>query len=144
MLETTASLYRVPHVRFEADCVYTNNPITGAMRGYGNPQSTFFVETMMDRLAEALAMDPIAFRLLNANLPNEETPQGLRITSCGLRECLMAVGARADPGTPPPGEGPSASRRGQPGASHLRRGVGVAATLDGGGRARLFRRHGWG
>ena len=145
MLETTASLYRVPHVRFEADCVYTNNPITGAMRGYGNPQSTFFVETMMDRLAEALAMDPIAFRLLNANLPNEETPQGLRITSCGLRECLMAVGARADPGTPSPGEGPSASRRrGQPGASHLRRGVGFAATLNVGGGARIYRSDGCG
>src|SRR5512135_3347313 len=96
MMETTASLYRVPHVRFIADCVYTNNPITGAVRGYGNPQSTFWVETVMDRLAEALSLDPIDFRLRNANRPNEETPQGLKITSCGLKECLEAVSARAD------------------------------------------------
>ena len=96
MMETTASLYRVPHVRFSSDCVYTNNPITGAMRGYGNPQSTFFIETTMDRLAEALRLDPVDFRLRNANRPNEETPQGLKITSCGLKECLEAVAARAD------------------------------------------------
>ena len=99
MMETTASLYRVPHVRFIADCVYTNNLITGAVRGYGNPQSTFFVETMMDRLAVALNFDPIDFRLRNVNIPNEETPQGLKITSCGMKECLEAVAARADAGS---------------------------------------------
>src|SRR3990172_6842980 len=76
MMETTASLYRVPHVRFSADCVYTNNPITGAVRGYGNPQSTFFIETLMDRLAEETGIDPIEFRLKNATLPGEETAVG--------------------------------------------------------------------
>src|SRR3990170_1821163 len=96
MMETTASLYEVPHVRFHADCAYTNTPITGAMRGYGNPQSTFFIETIMDRLAEAVGMDPVAFRLRNANRPNSVTPQGLVIASCGLKECLEAVGAAAE------------------------------------------------
>ncbi|RIK18462.1 MAG: large subunit of molybdenum enzyme, partial [Chloroflexi bacterium] len=47
MMETVASLYRVPHAKFVADVVYSNNIPTGAMRGYGNPQSTFFVETQM-------------------------------------------------------------------------------------------------
>ena len=98
MMETTASLYRVPHVRFLADCIYTNNPTTGAVRGYGNPQSTFFIETVMDQLAEAIGMDPVTFRIHNANIPNSETPQGLIITSCGLKECLEAVAASADRG----------------------------------------------
>jgi xanthine dehydrogenase molybdenum-binding subunit len=132
MMETTASLYRVPHVQFEADCIYTNNPITGAMRGYGNPQSTFFVETVMDRLAEALEHDPIAFRVLNANEPNSVTPQGLVITSCGLKECLEALADRAvSPAAPEPG----ATRR---------RGAGVAATLNVGGGARIYRSDGCG
>ncbi len=158
MMETTASLYRVPHVRFKADCVYTNNPITGAVRGYGNPQSTFWVETMMDRLAEALGFDPIDFRIRNANRPNEETPQGLKITSCGLKECLEAVAARADrevgswklevggrtsAKSPISNLQPPTSNL-QPPTSNLKRGIGFAATLNVGGGARIYRSDGCG
>ncbi len=150
MMETTASLYRVPHVRFSADCVYTNNPITGAVRGYGNPQSTFFIETMMDRLAVALQLDPVEFRLRNANRPNEETPQGLKITSCGLTECLEAVAARADvesQGTRASGNqeaklNPLAGL--QAPSPHLKRGLGFASTLNVGGGARIYRSDGCG
>ncbi len=156
MMETAASLYRVPHVRFSADCVYTNNPITGAVRGYGNPQSTFFVETTMDRLAEALQLDPIDFRIRNANRPNEETPQGLQITTCGLRECLEAVAARADRGIEEQSDGATADRRNhrsrrralnqRSALSHhqLKRGIGFASTLNVGGGARIYRSDGCG
>lgn len=152
MMETTASLYRVPHVRFNADCVYTNNPITGAVRGYGNPQSTFFVETMMDRLAEAVGLDPVAFRIRNANLPNTETPQGLQITSCGLRECLEAVAARAGvrnlhkaTGESPPSSLPSPHHPiTQLPNRPIKRGVGFASTLNVGGGARIYRSDGCG
>src|SRR5512143_77841 len=155
MMETTASLYRVPHARFVADCVYTNNPITGAVRGYGNPQSTFFIETLMDRLAEALSIDPIDFRIRNANQPNELMPQGLRITSCGLRECLEAVAARADDGgrrsevrnrisQPTPMAHRAAGAGADPTADHIKRGVGFAATLNVGGGARIYRSDGCG
>jgi CO/xanthine dehydrogenase Mo-binding subunit len=152
MMETTASLYRVPAARFVADCVYTNNPITGAVRGYGNPQSTFFVETLMDRLAEALGMDPIDFRVRNANRPHEETPQGLKITSCGLKECLEAVAARADRmarAAQPLGgaiAGPAvqpAQVTGGPETAR-KRGRGFAATLNVGGGARIYRSDGCG
>jgi xanthine dehydrogenase molybdenum-binding subunit len=150
MMETTASLYRVPHVRFSADCVYTNNPITGAVRGYGNPQSTFFIETMMDRLAVALNLDPVEFRLRNANIPNEETPQGLKITSCGLKECLEAVAARADAGAREQGgmgaEAADARRDQRYAISdrRFRRGIGFASTLNVGGGARIYRSDGCG
>ena len=156
MMETTASLYRVPHVRFVSDCVYTNNPITGAVRGYGNPQSTFFIETMMDRLAVALNLDPVDFRLRNANVPNEETPQGLKITSCGLKECLEAVAARADVGNGKWEVGGGRSEAGgsvaaqepsshvSPPTSHLKRGIGFASTLNVGGGARIYRSDGCG
>jgi xanthine dehydrogenase molybdenum-binding subunit len=155
MMETAASLYEVPHVHFKAECVYTNNPITGAVRGYGNPQSTFFTETIMDRLAEALQMDQAAFRILNANRPNTETSQGLIITSCGLKECLETVAAAADAGsekaeigrmTPLLGAGaenklpPSAFRL----PPSLKHGIGFASTLNVGGGARIYRSDGCG
>jgi CO/xanthine dehydrogenase Mo-binding subunit len=158
MMETTASLYRVPHVRFRADCVYSNNPITGAMRGYGNPQSTFFVETVMDQLAEALNLDPVEFRVRNANLPNTETPQGLIITSCGLKECLEAVAAAADRGEvtvnnqqPTVNSQQTSSARSpapplpcSPAPLPLRYGTGFASTLNVGGGARIYRSDGCG
>ena len=149
MMETVASLYRVPHVRFRADCVYTNNPITGAVRGYGNPQSTFFVETTMDRLAEALGVDQADFRIRNANRPNEETPQGLKITSCGLKECLEAMAARADAARMKD-EGGGMKRDAILHPSSFiphpskRRGIGFAATLNVGGGARIYRSDGCG
>ena len=150
MMETTASLYRVPHVRFNADCVYTNNPITGAVRGYGNPQSTFFVETTMDRLAEALHLDPIDFRLRNANRPNEETPQGLKITTCGLKQCLEAVAAKADVEIRNVEFGRRNTRSGSVNQQStiknqkLKRGIGFASTLNVGGGARIYRSDGCG
>lgn len=150
MMETTASLYNVPHVQFSADCVYTNNPITGAMRGYGNPQSTFFIEVTMDQLAEAVGMDPIEFRIRNANQPNSVTPQGLVITSCGLTGCLQAVAAAADRRV---SERRKAETSPLPKPAHWqtsnlptprKRGVGFAATLNVGGGARIYRSDGCG
>ena len=58
MLSTTAGLYRVPAVRFDTTIVYTNNPYSGSMRGYGNLESTFAIEAQMDDLAERLGLDP--------------------------------------------------------------------------------------
>ncbi len=124
MAEIIGSLYRVPHAGFTVELVHTNNPFTGAMRGFGGPQATFVVETQMDRLAEALGRDPLAFRRQNANRPDETTPGGLKITTCGLRECLDRVGELRDERltdpTPP-----------------RRRGVGFAATMNVGGGARM-------
>lgn len=137
MMETAASLYQVPHVRFVADCVYTNNPVTGAVRGYGNPQSTFFVETMMDRLAHSLGMDPVEFRLKNANRPDTRTPQGLVITSCGLPECLKAL---ASASREPVDSGGEEARV----PTGWKIGTGYAATLNVGGGARIYRSDGCG
>ncbi|OLC51712.1 MAG: hypothetical protein AUH85_18550 [Chloroflexi bacterium 13_1_40CM_4_68_4] len=44
---------------------YTNNPPTGAMRGFGAVQSCFAYEAQIDRLAKAVGLDPIEIRALN-------------------------------------------------------------------------------
>jgi xanthine dehydrogenase molybdenum-binding subunit len=79
MMVTATGLYEVPEVAFKATVVYTNNPYTGTQRGAGNPQITFAIEQQMDALAEELGIDPVEFRILNANKPGTVTPQGLRI-----------------------------------------------------------------
>src|SRR3989475_8042351 len=61
-----AGPYRVPNARIHAVGAYTNNPPTGAMRGFGAVQSCFAYESQMDKLAVALGMDPVELRERNA------------------------------------------------------------------------------
>ena len=60
-----AGPYRVPNVFLEGKSVFTNNPVSGAMRGYGTPQIFFGLEQQMDMMAEALGIDPFSFRMKN-------------------------------------------------------------------------------
>ncbi len=59
------SLYRFPALRYNGKAVYTNKGPSCAMQGFGNPQVTFAVESLMDELARKLEMDPIDLRLKN-------------------------------------------------------------------------------
>ena len=61
-----AGPYRVPNARVHATGAYTNNPPTGAMRGFGAVQSCFAYEAQMDKLAAALGMHAVALRERNA------------------------------------------------------------------------------
>ncbi|MFE7797915.1 xanthine dehydrogenase family protein molybdopterin-binding subunit [Nocardia sp. NPDC057440] len=58
--------YEIPHIEIDAYGVYTNNPPCGAMRGFGAVQACFAHESMMDKLAEALELDPVHVRQINA------------------------------------------------------------------------------
>ena len=126
VMQTISSLYRVPASRVRSRVVYTNKAYGGSVRGFGNPEATFAVERQTDELAEALGMDPIELRLRNANRPGDVTPQGMRITSCGLAECLETVRRRSR----------WDQRRGR--MRERRRGLGVAAYVHVGGGARIY------
>jgi CO/xanthine dehydrogenase Mo-binding subunit len=128
MMMPITTLYRVPNVRYEALCVYTNNTYSQAMRGYGNPQATFAIESTIDMLAEVAGIDPLEFRRINANQSGDVSSQGLRITTCGLTECMDAVKAKLEWEEPrPAGEG-----------------VGIAALIHVGGGARVYKSDGCG
>ncbi len=88
MMATTSGQYRVENIQFNAWPVYTNNPSSGTMRGAGNPQINFAIESQIDMLAEKLGMDPVEFRLKNANHPGDVTPQGMRITTCAMEDTI--------------------------------------------------------
>jgi aldehyde oxidoreductase len=102
-----AGPYVVPHVDLEALLVYTNNLPGGAMRGFGNPQSTFAAEVQLDRLAQRLGLDPFEIRLRNILEEGRPTITGERLgSSVGARACLLAVRealARWPRPQPPPG-----------------------------------------
>jgi CO/xanthine dehydrogenase Mo-binding subunit len=61
-----AGPYKVPNAEVWSVGAYTNNPPTGAMRGFGAVQTCFAYEAQMDKLAAKLGMDPIALRMRNA------------------------------------------------------------------------------
>src|SRR5207245_6977132 len=57
-----AGPYRVPNARIHAVGAYTNNPPTGAMRGFGAVQSCFAYEAQMAQLASKMEMAPVGPR----------------------------------------------------------------------------------
>jgi len=127
-------LYRAPHMRFECHVVYTNMPVAGAFRGYGCPQGYFAQECLVDEIAHELGMDPIEFRKKNIIRTGDidelsaqlgEGKKGLprHIRTCALPECLDR-GAAAIEWERKRKELPRRS-------SHLRRGVGVACSMQG-------------
>lgn len=90
----SAGPYDVPHVRADCYAMYTNNPPAGAFRGFGVTQAAFAVETMMDRLAETLGLDPVELRRINALRVGSITNTGQELReSVGLLECIDKVEA---------------------------------------------------
>jgi len=82
------SYYRVKNVKVRGFLVYTNKPYGGSFRGFANPQAAFAIESQMDIMANRLGIDPVDFRLRNANEPGDITACGWEISSCGLKECI--------------------------------------------------------
>ncbi len=130
----TLCLYRAQAYYFEATAVYTNLPISGAMRGYGAPQGFFALESHIDEIAHRLNMDPLAFRRKNHVQKGGWDPiEGEEIDgvwhskrqfrSCGLPECLEKGAAAIG------WHGPFERGDGNP----LRRGRGMATAMQGSG-----------
>ncbi|MCX5799270.1 MAG: molybdopterin-dependent oxidoreductase [Proteobacteria bacterium] len=130
MMMPISSLYKVPNIKYVAKCIYTNNTYSQAMRGYGNPQATFAIESSLDQLAEKAGIDPYELRLKNANEPGEITPQRFKITSCGMKECIDEVVKRLN----------WKEKKGKGG----NRGVGMASLIHVGGGARVYKSDGCG
>jgi len=84
--------YALQHARIDCYAMYTNNPPSGAFRGFGVTQSAFAVESNMDILAEKLGMDPLELRLKNAQRVGVLTATGqLLRESVGLIETIEKV-----------------------------------------------------
>lgn len=62
---TVAGPYEVPNAWIDSYAVYTNNVPGGAFRGFGAPQGAFAAESQMNKLAQALGIDPVEIRRRN-------------------------------------------------------------------------------
>jgi selenium-dependent xanthine dehydrogenase len=84
--------YRVPNVDVEARAVYTNNPPSGAMRGFGANQAAFAMEGVLDMLAEQAGLDGWEIRWRNALDLGDRCTTGQRMgEGVGVRATLLAV-----------------------------------------------------
>ncbi|GAA3302051.1 molybdopterin-dependent oxidoreductase [Dactylosporangium vinaceum] len=113
--------YRVPSVTVDGYAVYTNNPPCGAMRGFGAVQACFAYESQMDRLAEALGLDPVEVRSRNALEPGDTMPTGQVVSGpAPIADLLRRVR-----NAPPPAEAATDLRELPGGVANTTHGEGV-------------------
>ena len=80
--------YRIPNVRVDSLCVYTNHPVGGPMRGFGMPEIHTGLEQCVDELACQMGMDPVEFRLKNCIKGGDIIVTGMVMHPTGLSECI--------------------------------------------------------
>lgn len=133
--------YVCDNIHVDAFAVYTNNIPTGAFRGFGGPQALFAAEGQVNKLADALGIDPIELRLKNSIREGSITavqtplPAGVSmpqvIEQCALESFWTNGGTWQREPLPSP-ENPA-----------LRRGIGFAAGYKNVGYSFGFPEHSW-
>ncbi len=128
-------MYPVANIHFKVDCVYTNNPNSGAFRGYGAPQGCFALERNIDEVAKVLGMDPLELRKKNHIRLGDTDPLSAKlgegreglvrvVNSTGLVEAIELGAQSIGWGHKRPVSEP-----------HLKRGLGMALAMQGSGIA---------
>ena len=112
----TAGTYHVPNLHYSGYPVYTNQETAGAFRGFGTPQGTFIVETLVDAMAKKLDMDPIELRKMNTMKETDDNWFPFSLGSIGVNECLDKAAAEIG----------WKEKRGKCKEGKIRRGVGIA------------------
>ncbi|MDH3217667.1 MAG: molybdopterin-dependent oxidoreductase, partial [Candidatus Krumholzibacteria bacterium] len=83
--------YHVPRYGFRGCRVFTNKPPCGPKRGHATVQPRFGQEIQLDKIADALSIDPADLRLGIVEKPGSLTANYLRIGTIGLAECIRRV-----------------------------------------------------
>ncbi len=84
--------YIMRNYRAEARAYHSNGPVAGAFRGFGVPQAALAQETLFDQLADAIGMDRLDFRLMNALENGIPTVTGQVFDDgVGIKACLHAL-----------------------------------------------------
>ena len=84
--------YYVPSIRVDTYTLYTNNPLSGAMRGFGVLQAAVAHESQMDKLAQRLGISPLDFRIINCLKPGLTSSTGQVMNEgCGIEATLRRI-----------------------------------------------------
>ncbi len=145
LLLTCNGAYRIPNVKTDVLGVYTNNIPGGAFRGFGAPQGNFIAESQMNKLAEALGMDPVTLRLRNLVREGEPMPWGkpLPDDARGLEQSLIAA-AEAAGWRQTASDWAAPQIQAQPGdPPYLKRGVGIALGVKNVGFSFGYQENAW-
>lgn len=89
-----AGPYMIENLDIKGCAVYTNKTMTGAMRGFGVPQSCFGYESHMDSIAHQLGIEPLKIRLLNAFDEGSISPTGQVLQSVAVKDTLLTAAER--------------------------------------------------
>ncbi|MEX2431509.1 MAG: xanthine dehydrogenase family protein molybdopterin-binding subunit [Dehalococcoidia bacterium] len=127
-VDRIAGNFRIPHARFEMAQVYTHTVPGGYMRGPGEVQGTFAIESHMDEVARKLGMDPLDFRLKNILHEGDRTPMDELFTGIRAEETLRAAVEASNYTAPKP---PPSGR------SVVGRGIAMAARPGGAGETHV-------
>ena len=88
-MQATLGVMRSPVIAGKATIVYTNNPTSSGMRGYGNPEGSIILQQAVDLAAEKCGMDPVEFRLRNIKCVGEPSMwEPVPLESCALAQCI--------------------------------------------------------
>ncbi len=88
--------YRIPHVKIDSVCVYTNLPPGGPYRGFGYSEFMFGLESHINRMAKRIGMDPVEFRRRNAIREGDILAYGAHMNPSGLVEAIDRVAKEID------------------------------------------------
>ncbi|MEN8007047.1 MAG: molybdopterin cofactor-binding domain-containing protein [Candidatus Krumholzibacteriota bacterium] len=128
-------MYPAANIHFQVDCVYTNNPISGAFRGYGAPQGCFALESHIDEVALELGMDRLELRKKNHIKLGDTDPLSAKLGEGkeGLVRVVNSTGL--DKAIELGCEAIGWGKKSEPSAPHLKRGLGMALAMQGSGIA---------
>ena len=87
--------YTIPNVHADVFCVYTNRTPSTAMRGFGITGVDFAIECHMDKVAEAVGLNPIDLRILNAYRDGDMKAHRREAKNCALVECCQVVAGKS-------------------------------------------------
>ena len=87
--------YTIPNVYADVYCVYTNRTPATAMRGFGITGVDFSIEVHMDKVAEAVGINPVDLRILNSYRDGDMKAHRRLAKNCALIECCQVVAEKA-------------------------------------------------
>jgi len=123
--------YDIPNVKVDGYAIYTNTIPNAAFRGFGGPQGAFAAESQINKLAEALGMDPVELRMQNIMREGSKINTGTALPA-GVTIPVVVEACAEATGWKKKGDAwtfPEESRLAAADKPYLKRGKGIACAL---------------